>query len=104
MIFRTHNFDIVWSLNLKFVFFTLFALFSFLLIYILFNDNNLQLLELDPKNRKSEFLKEFPPIATKYILANFFCTWKTEEFSVIKSMLHRITMPITNEQTVCGTI
>lgn len=63
-----------------------------------------QLLELDPRNRKADFLREFPPIATKYVLASFFCTWKTNEIAVIKSMLHRMTLPITNEQTVSSLI
>ncbi|XP_031616520.1 maternal protein tudor isoform X2 [Contarinia nasturtii] len=57
------------------------------------------LLELDPKNKKGEFLREFPPIATRYILANFFCNWKLNERVIIESLLVKSILPITNEQS-----
>lgn len=63
----------------------------------------LQLLEIDPKTKKGEFLREFEPIATCYILANFFCNGKTGEMNIIRSMLVQTTRQITNEQMVSDT-
>lgn len=60
------------------------------------------MLELDPKNRKSQFLTEFPPIVTKFILLSFFSNWKHNELQIIESLLINRTMIITNEQTVSG--
>ncbi|XP_055320902.1 maternal protein tudor isoform X2 [Sitodiplosis mosellana] len=57
------------------------------------------LLELDLMNQKGVFLRDFPPIATKYILANFFCLWKLNELIIIESLLKNSVLPITNEQT-----
>lgn len=51
----------------------------------------------------SNFLRELPPIATKYFLCSFYCTWRNNEFPVIEQLLKNTTFKITNEQTVSQT-
>lgn len=58
------------------------------------------MVELDENDVIAEFLSKFPPMANKYILAEFACEWKNGEIDLIDKKLRNTTLTVFNEESV----